>query len=135
MYECFTQPLVMLGIMFALHFFADFNLQIGSGMDKFKQRRWWREQIPEDDRVSWERYKNDYTVALLCHAAYWAIIVCLPLAMCGGTVYSVNVMIHGTIHSVVDDLKANELALNLKWDQIIHAVQVMCVWTAWVVFR
>ena len=125
-------PSAMLGIMFLLHFFADFNLQIGSGMDKFKQWRWWREQIPENDEAAWEQYKDDYKVALWCHSFYWALIVCLPLVACGGIAYMANALAHAAVHYVVDDMKANWLRLNLKWDQAIHAVQVLCVWAVFV---
>ena len=29
-------------IIFALHVFADFNLQIGARLDQFKQQKWWK---------------------------------------------------------------------------------------------
>ena len=133
-------PASMLGLMFLLHFFADFNLQIGAGLDKFKQKKWWSDQIPknmkEPYRFSmWERYKNDYKCALACHALYWSLIVCLPLVTVGGGAYVINALIHGAVHYDTDNKKANKKTLNLIEDQIIHAIQIISIWGAWMIAR
>ena len=126
-------PSAMLGIVFLLHIFADFNMQIGAGLDKFKQWRWWWDQIPSHG--DWKKYKDDYKVALLLHSYQWSLVTCLPLIMCGGWVYLSSVAAHAAVHCVVDDLKANRMFINLVQDQAIHALQVLLIWAEWLVFR
>jgi hypothetical protein len=133
--EMSIHPSSMLGIMFLLHFFADFNLQIGAGLDKFKQWRWWREQIPARKEAEWNQYKNDYKVALWIHSFQWALVTCLPLAMCRGMVYVVSVLAHASAHYIVDDVKANYMRINLIQDQTMHAIQVLLIWAAWLVYK
>lgn len=130
----------MLALMFLLHFFADFNLQIGSGMDKFKQRKWWSDQLPnntvERDRyLIFKKYRYDYLCGLVCHGLYWSLIVCLPILLAGGFWYALNSLAHGAIHVFVDDAKANRMKLNLWQDQAIHALQVLLVWFVWMFIR
>lgn len=121
----------MLGLMFLLHFFADFNLQIGSKLDKFKQKKWWTDQMPKDDDKSMKKYGNDYEAALWCHGMYWALVVCLPLLMTGGIAYVVNALIHGFIHALIDHAKANRFSLNLCQDQALHSAQIVLIWAEW----
>lgn len=121
----------ILGIMFLLHFFADFNLQLGSGMDKLKQKKWWTDQIEKDDAESMKKYGKDYEAALLCHGMYWSLVVCLPLLMTGGIAYVVNALIHGFVHALIDHAKANRFSLNLCQDQALHAAQIVLIWTEW----
>ena len=122
----------VLGIMFLVHFFADFNLQIGASLDKLKQLRWWKSQVPD---VMWRRYRHDYKIGMLCHAMYWSLAVCLPLAIRGGKAYLCAAVVNGIVHYVVDDLKANRLAINLVQDQLAHAVQVTITWAAYMFIR
>lgn len=128
-------PSSVLGIMFLLHFLADFNLQIGARLDKFKQWRWWRKQIPAEKEEKWRKYNDDYKVALWIHSFQWALVTCLPLAMCRGTVYGVSVFVHASAHYIVDDLKANWMRINLIQDQVFHTVQVLVIWATWMVSR
>ena len=128
-------PSSVLGIMFLLHFLADFNLQIGARLDKFKQWRWWRKQIPAEKEDEWNMYKNDYKVALWIHSFQWALVTCLPLAMCVGTVYGVSVFVHASAHYIADDMKANDMNINLIRDQLFHAAQVLVIWATWMVSR
>ena len=125
----------MFGIILLLHIFADFNLQIGAGLDKLKQWRWWREQILSEKEAEWEQYKNDYMMALLLHSLEWSLVVCLPLLMCGGRLYLLSAIFHALVHNVIDDLKANWMGINLIQDQVFHAVQVLVIWATWLVFR
>ena len=133
-------PASMLALMFLLHFFADFNLQIGAGLDKFKQKKWWSGQIPknmkEPYRFSmWDRYKHDYKCAMVCHALYWSLIVSLPLVtVCDGS-YVINALTQGACHYYIDDMKANKKTLNLIEDQIVHAIQILFIWGAWMIAR
>lgn len=121
--------------MFLLHFFADFNLQIGAGLDKFKQWRWWRDQISAEEEEKWNMYKDDYKVALWIHSFQWALVTCLPLLMCGGLLYMFIAIIHAVIHGTIDDMKANWMRINLIQDQVLHTVQVLVIWATWLCFR
>lgn len=128
-------PASMLGLMFILHFFADFNLQIGAGLDNFKQKRWWDYKLKRVKVPDKERYRNDYKCALACHALYWSLIVCLPLVMVGGGAYVINALIQGAVHYDVDNKKANKMTLNLIEDQVVHAIQIIFIWGAWMIAR
>ena len=132
--EISIHPSSMFGIMFLLHIFADFNLQIGAGLDKFKQWRWWRKQIPAEKEDEWNRYKDDYKIALCIHSLQWALVTCLPLLMCGGRLYMFIAIIHAVIHGVIDDMKANWMRINLIYDQFFHTVQVFVIWSTWLAF-
>ena len=127
-------PASMLGLMFLLHFFAAFNLQLGSGMDKFKQKKWWTDQIGKDDAERMKKYGKDYEAAMWCHGMYWSLVVCLPLLMTGGIAYAVNALIHGFIHALIDHAKANRFSLNLIQDQLLHGMQILCIWMVWTWF-
>ena len=129
---CEIHPSAMFGIMFLLHFIADYTLQ--GCMADLKQWRWWRKQIPEEKEEEWNQYKNDYKMALCCHSAEWSLVVCLPLIMCGGYVYILSAMLNAAIHYVVDDMKANWLKINLIQDQTFHAMQILCIWGTWMIF-
>ena len=105
-----------------------------------RQKKWWRDQIPKNMKepcrfAMWERYKNDYKCALACHALYWSLIVCLPLVTVGGGAYVINALIQGAVHYYVDDKKANKKTLNLIEDQIVHAIQIISIWGAWMIAR
>lgn len=133
-------PASMLGLMFLLHFFADFNLQIGAGLDKFKQKKWWKDQIDKEKSVesmtrSLRMYRHDYLCGLVCHGLYWSLVVCLPLLLVGGCAYAANALIQGLIHASIDHEKANKFKMNLIEDQIIHAVQIIGIWGAWMLLR
>ena len=126
--------LSMLALMFLLHFFADFNLQLQAGMDKFKQKKWWDDQIPKNRPDLRIKYGCDYRVGLVCHGMFWALVVCLPLLMRGGDWYFWQALVNGIIHSDIDDLKANQNLINLAQDQAMHVVQILLIWSCWVIW-
>lgn len=121
----------MLGILFILHCFADFTLQIQSGMDKFKQKKWWDDQLDNLPLRERKKFNKDYKVGLVLHAFYWSFIVCIPLILLGGRWYMYNAIIHALIHCCIDDLKANKHAISLKVDQALHLLQLMAIWYVW----
>jgi len=123
-------PASIAALMLLLHFIADYTLQ--GCLADLKQRKWWRDKIKSDE--VWDKYKDDYKIALLSHGMYWSLIVCLPLLMAGGWVYSVNAAVHGLVHTGIDDMKANRLSINLKEDQLLHVVQLVLIWTAWLIY-
>jgi hypothetical protein len=104
--------------MLAGHLITDYTLQ--GWLADGKQKSWWN-KITNGNLPP--KYRYDYIAALICHALYWSIAVCLPLwdspilpwAIIGNTI----------IHAVVDDLKANRSKLNLIQDQLLHLAQIV----------
>jgi len=117
-------------LMLLAHLVADYTLQ--GWLADGKQKKWWQKcfggGVPP-------KYSHDYVTALVCHALYWSLIVCLPLVTVGHGAYVINALIQGALHCYVDDKKANKMTLNLVEDQIVHAIQIISIWGAWMVAR
>ena len=104
--------------MLSAHLITDYTLQ--GWLADGKQKSWW-DKISNGNLPP--KYRYDYIAALICHALYWSIAVCLPLwdshilplAIVGNTI----------IHAIVDDLKANKKRLNLVQDQLLHLAQIV----------
>lgn len=105
-------------VMLSAHLITDYTLQ--GWLANGKQKSWWNKishgKLPH-------KYRHDYIAALICHALYWSIAVCLPLwnspilpwAIIGNTI----------IHAIVDDLKTNRMRLSLIQDQLLHLAQII----------
>lgn len=110
-----TQTII---VMLSAHLVTDYTLQ--GWLAEGKQKSWWN-KIANGNLPP--KYRYDYIAALICHALYWSIAVCLPLwnspmflwAIIGNTI----------IHAIVDDLKANRNKLNLIQDQLLHLAQIV----------
>lgn len=106
-------------IMIFLHIVDDYYLQ--GILAKMKQKDWWIKNNPD------KKYRFDYLVGLFMHAFSWTFMIMLP-AMLNGYfpiwLFGLNVI----IHSVVDDLKANQKKINLIVDQLIHIIQILITW-------
>ena len=104
-------------LMLLAHLVADYTLQ--GWLADGKQKKWWQKcfggEIPP-------KYKRDYVVALVCHAAYWSLLVCAPLWSSPRLAWLVAV--NTVVHAVVDDLKANRKFINLVQDQALHMLQI-----------
>ena len=110
--------------MIFCHLIDDFVLQ-----DKFtylKQKSWWIKAC-EDDGLNIEKYKNDYKMALFEHSLEWSIAILLPVIF----ILNVNswlllmiVCVNTISHYIIDNMKANQLRLNLIQDQILHFIQI-----------
>ena len=114
--------------MIFLHIIDDYKLQ--GILASMKQKRWWREQ-----KEYKPFYKYDYIIALIDHSISWTFMIMLPIALelefnIGWWVvaYIVNI----AIHAFVDDLKANQLKINLVIDQLIHTMQILVTWAVFV---
>ena len=107
-----------LALMLLAHLVADYTLQ--GWLADGKQRAWWCRNVPGLERT---KYRHDYVTALVCHALYWSILVCLPFLHSPRLL--VAVAANTAVHAVVDDLKANRRALNLTQDQLLHLVQIL----------
>ena len=112
-------------LMIFCHLIDDFVLQ-----DKFtflKQRSWWKKACMEDG-LNYEKYKNDYKMALFEHSLEWSIAIMLPVIFfcnINGWILLAAVAVNTIIHIIVDNAKANQLRLNLVQDQLIHFLQVI----------
>lgn len=112
---------VILGMIFC-HIVDDYCLQ--GVLASMKQKKWWTKQ---DQYKS--KYKYDYIVALIMHSFSWTFMIMLPLAVSFkfqiGVPFVIVFVANVIIHAYTDNLKANELKINLVQDQIIHIVQVL----------
>lgn len=111
--------------MILLHILADFNLQIGSTLDKLKQKSWWIKQT--DNPL----YKNDYRIAMFIHCLVWSIIILIPITLYSFYTYqdtsvftSVALLANTAIHYYIDDAKCNKYKINLVTDQTLHFLQI-----------
>lgn len=131
--------LVFTGIaMLFFHIVDDFCLQL-KGLSNFKQKLWWKNEIDKvvsttmDEEKRYEmysKYKYDYIVGLVMHAAEWSFAILIPLFILFGVYqfamfYVVAFFVNAVVHGVVDDLKANRFKLNLVEDQLIHLAQIV----------
>ena len=119
--------IILLFIMIFCHIVDDYYLQ--GILANMKQKKWWQEHTTN------ALYQYDYVVALLAHSFSWSFMIMLPLLVyniiCNYeyTVFYyfyVGAIISNTeIHMYVDNLKANELKINLIVDQSIHIAQII----------
>ena len=106
--------------MIFCHIIADYNLQ--GWLASAKQKSYWEKNAPD------EMYKHDYICALVMHSFSWTFMIMLPL------MYAVDFkvdsfllflfVINILMHTIVDDLKANDKCINLWQDQLIHMCQI-----------
>lgn len=107
-------------LMVFLHIVDDYYLQ--GWLASAKQKKYWQDNAPE------KMYKYDYVWALIMHSFSWAFMIMLPIAFKAN--FEIGIGFVGlfvanlAIHATVDDLKANQRAINLWVDQIIHISQI-----------
>lgn len=119
----------VLVLMIFAHIVDDYYLQ--GILAKMKQRSWWEENAPDN------KYKNDFVIALMCHAFSWAVMITLPILFATAfnpawwlyLVFGCN----WCVHAIVDDLKANKKKINLIADQSIHFAQILITWLLFVI--
>jgi len=106
-----------------LHIVDDFYLQ--GILANMKQREWWEEHY--NDKL----YRHDYIVALLIHSMSWSFMIHLPtlvyLYMAGHDLnfFSLSLLLHALLHSLIDNAKANDHSINLITDQLMHVGQII----------
>lgn len=120
-----TVKALLLILMLLGHLLADYPLQ--GWLAQAKNKTYW-ENAPKKN-------KHDYIPALICHSLMWGIITFIPILLAPFFItvryefISYLLLIAAIpIHCFVDDLKANEKALNLWQDQLIHFAQILCSW-------
>ena len=114
----------LLLLMIFCHIVDDYYLQ--GWLASAKQKRWWEDNAPQ------KLYEYDYLWALLMHSFSWSFMIMLPIFFINGFVvteqlfaaFAYNVM----IHVFTDNLKANELKINLWTDQLVHMCQIVGTW-------
>lgn len=124
---------LLLGMLF-LHLVDDYYLQ--GWLASAKQKSWWEKNAPE------ELYSHDYIMALCEHAFSWTFMIMLiPTVfnyVCDHNIpvdYFLFFALNWTIHSIVDDLKANKKDINLVQDQLFHIIQIILTWGVLVVIK
>ena len=119
-----NKSILVLVLMILAHFIADYTLQ--GWLAQAKQKKYWETYD--------KKYKYDYIAALICHSAYWAIIVFTPIMYFSYAELNwlwISLPANIVIHYFVDDLKANKLKINLIVDQLIHLAQIIITWLLW----
>lgn len=114
--------------MIYMHIIDDYYLQ--GILSKLKRYKYWINLEGFD-----KKYGNDYKVALIVHGLSWSISVMIPIliyrwnqitdfwALLFGAILLANAL----IHSYIDNLKANEMLINLWQDQLFHLIQIICI--------
>jgi len=122
--------------MLFCHIVDDYYLQ--GWLANWKQKVWWEKNAPN------EKYKNDYKVALTCHAFSWSFMIMLPILIFSlynsyyNNIYYIIyyilfIIINTYIHAYVDNLKANKLKINLIQDQLCHFVQIVVTFISFLI--
>jgi hypothetical protein len=110
-------------LMVFCHIVDDYYLQAIGPLASMKQKKWWEENYPQ------KLYRFDYLVALTMHSLSWAFMIMFPIAVYYkfevSTTFAVVFTANVIIHSLVDNLKANMLVINLTTDQFIHVLQII----------
>ena len=118
---------VLLSMVFC-HIVDDYYLQ--GKLASFKQKSWWQENAPD------QLYKYDYIVALMMHSFSWAFMIMLPVLIAFSLNpplwFWFNLLFNVCLHAMIDNLKCNELKINLIQDQLIHLAQILITWIMYV---
>jgi len=126
--------LVFVFMLFA-HIIDDYYLQ--GILANMKQKSWWEKNAPD------KLYKNDWIIALVEHAISWSISISIPMTICAfylklnmdkfSLFLLVEIVINMNIHAIVDNFKANLHKINLIQDQLIHIVQLLITYFAFII--
>lgn len=108
-------------LMVLLHIISDYLVQ-NEFMAKYKQKINWKSCIDED-----KKYRYDYVVVLLIHSLSWSIITFFPILFLYKSmpIYLTLVICNYLVHSIIDNMKANLLCINLITDQVLHLLQII----------
>ena len=116
-----SKTFIILTMVFC-HIVDDYYLQ--GILASMKQKHWWT-KLKSYNKKS----KYDYIVALIMHSFSWTFMIMLPLAVAFkfqiGVPFVIVFVANVIIHAYTDNLKANELKINLVQDQIIHIAQIL----------
>ena len=110
------------------HIVDDFYLQ--GILGQLKQKKWWEENL---DLTKYSLYRYDYIAALLIHSFSWSFLVHLPIFILyisnsiNINLLIISLLINMILHSIIDNLKANKLKINLLIDQSFHLLQIITI--------
>ena len=117
-------------LMYLFHIIDDFVLQ-PICLSKLKQQTYWKEECKKYN-LDILKYGNDYITALVMHGLSWSIMIHIPLMVLSDIrddfFLLLSVLLNTVIHSIIDNLKANELKINLDTDQTLHSCQIVITW-------
>lgn len=126
-----NKPFILF-LMIFMHVIADYNVQ--GCLANLKQKQWWISACKNSNK-DFNKYKDDYIIALLMHAFSWAFMIMLPLFFTNGfnmnLVTTIILLANTVIHFYIDDLKANRDKINLVQDQSFHMIQILVTWLIW----
>ena len=112
--------------MFFMHIVDDYYLQ--GVLAKLKQKASW----PADVSL----YAHDYMAALVAHGMSWAFCVMLPISASQNfnvkPTFFLFWVVMGLLHACIDDQKANQHTINLIQDQLLHVLQIVIIFTAYI---
>lgn len=124
LYICIME-IKILFLMILLHIIDDFHLQ--GILGQMKQKNWWLKQKGYKDM-----YENDYQTALTIHSLSWSIFIMLPFLFITPPINPILltfiISANTVVHCYVDDLKCNQMKINLASDQVIHFLQILITW-------
>ena len=118
-------------LMLIGHLISDYTLQ--GWLADGKQKIWWRKLFGGHEDAVPDKYKHDYIAALVCHALYWSIFICAPFY--ASDWFLAAIILNSAAHAIIDDLKANRFKLNLIQDQLLHLVQIMLTFGAFMLLK
>jgi hypothetical protein len=123
----FIMGLLIFIFMLFAHIIDDYYLQ--GILASMKQKSWWEKNAPD------KLYKNDWIMALIEHALSWSISISIPMIVYAfylklnidkfSLFLLVEIIMNTSIHSTVDNDKANLHKINLIQDQLIHIIQLI----------
>ena len=125
--------IVLLLVMLFCHIVDDYYLQ--GWLASAKQESWWAKNAPG------KLYENDYIIALCEHAFSWTFMIMLVPTIYTYFnsqdigLYTFMFLFNWVVHCIVDDCKANKKSINLIHDQLIHIIQIVLTWMAFIVVR
>lgn len=115
--------------MIFCHIIDDYKIQ-SPVLNMLKQKSWWEENAPNP------LYKNDYIMGLIMHSLSWGFMIMIPIAIYRDfnidLIFVIIMIGNSFIHGIVDDAKANRHKINLITDQIIHILQIILTFIAFI---
>ena len=126
------ETIILITMLFC-HIIDDYYLQ--GWLASAKQKDWWNKNAPNP------LYKKDYIMALFMHSFSWSFMIMLPILVYEiysstlWILYPVFLVLNCVIHMAVDNMKANELKINLIQDQTIHMAQIYITWLIWILTK
>lgn len=126
---------ILILCMLFCHIVDDYYLQ--GWLASAKQKKWWEQNAKNS------LYKNDYIMALVEHAFSWTFMIHVPIVIYSVIcelqlniyLFIVVFVVNWLIHTVIDNIKANLIKINLIQDQWAHITQILVTWAIYVLMK